>query len=145
MKRFEFSLERVQRWRRSQADIEELKLRQLLADLYATDQRKCRLLEERTQAEAAILSQGIAAAEDLASLDAFRQYVRAQGRALDQIRCQQEEKIAAQRERVIEARRHFELLQRLQHNALAQWQEAFNKEQEEMASELFLAKMNRDS
>jgi hypothetical protein len=145
MKRFEFSLERVQRWRRSQADIEELKLRQLLADLYATDQRKRQLLEERTQAEAAILFQGTAAAEDLASLDAFRQYVRAQGRALDRSRCQQEVKIAAQRERVIEAKRHFELLQRLQHNALAQWQEAFNKEQEEMASELFLAKMNRDS
>jgi hypothetical protein len=71
--------------------------------------------------------------------------VRAQGRALDQIRCQQEEKIAAQRERVIEARRKFELLQRLQQSALLQWKAAFNKEQEEVASELFLAKMNRDS
>jgi hypothetical protein len=145
MKRFEFSLERVRRWRLSQADIEELRLRQLLADLYATDQRKLHLLEERTQAEAAILFPEIAAAEDLASLDAFRQYVRAQSRALDQIRRQQEEKIATQRERVIEARRQFELLQRLQHNALVQWKAAFNKEQEEMASELFLAKMNRDS
>jgi hypothetical protein len=46
---------------------------------------------------------------------------------------------------VIEARRKFELLQRLQQSALLQWKAAFNKEQEEMASELFLAKMNRDS
>ena len=145
MKRFEFPLERVRRWRRSQADLEELKLRRLLADLNTTDRRKRCLLEERTQAEAAVLGRGTAEAEDLAALDTFRHYVRTQSLVLDQIRRQQEEKIGAQRERVIEARRQFELLHRLQQSALADWKAAFNKEQEELASELFLAKINRDS
>jgi len=144
MKRFEFSLERVRRWRRSQADLEELKLRQLLADLNSTDQRKRRLLGERAEAEKAILSQRTSEASDLARLDAFRQYVRAQAYVLDQLRRQQEEKIAAQRERVIEARRQFELLHRLQQSALSEWRATFNKEQEEMASELFLTKINRE-
>lgn len=143
MKRFSFPLERVQRWRRGQAELEEMNLRHLLAELHATDARRRHLVEEREQAEAAILSQKTAAAEELSGLDSFRQYVKAQGRALDEIRRQQQEKIAAQRQRVIEARRRLELLERLHHKARGEWQAAFNKEQEDMAAELFLAKLNR--
>jgi hypothetical protein len=143
MKRFHFSLERVQRWRRGQADLEELTLRRFLADLHSTDARRLQLMADREQAEIAILSQQTAAAEELASLDLFRRHVRAQSRALDEIRRQQQEKIAIQQQRVIEARRRFELLDRLHQKALGEWRVAFNKEQEDMAADLFLAKLNR--
>jgi len=144
MKRFEFPLERVRRWRRSEADLEELKLRQMLGERDATEQRKLSLLAERSLAEASVLAGQRVNVDELAALDSFRRYVREQGNALEQLHRQQEEKIAKQRERMGEAKRRFELLDRLHQSALAEWQAGFNKEQEEMASELFLAKRNRD-
>ena len=45
--------------------------------------------------------------------------------------------------RVIEARRKFELLDRLREAALNEWQAAVNKEQEDLAAELFLARSRR--
>ena len=145
MKRFDFRLERVRRWRRGQADLEELKLHQLITEIQALDQRKRRLLAERQQEEAAIRSQASLRAEELTFLASFRRHVQAQSRALDELRRQQEGKIAAQRECLLEARRRFELLDRLRHKALLEWQSAFTKEQEEMAAELFLAKRKREA
>jgi hypothetical protein len=44
----------------------------------------------------------------------------------------------------MEARRQAELLERLREKALGQWRAAANKEQEDLASELFLAKQTRN-
>ncbi len=48
-----------------------------------------------------------------------------------------------QRQQVMEARRQFELLDRLQQKAWHEWRAAGNKEQEDLAAELFLAKSVR--
>ena len=145
MKRFEFSLERVRRWRQGQADLEELKLRQLYGELNAIEEEKRRLVAERDQAQAAIIAKDALAAGELLALDSFRHHVLGRSHALEQRRRQQEERVARQRECVIEARRRFELLERMRQRARFEWESAFNKEQEDTASELFLAKMNRDA
>ncbi|HEV3145726.1 MAG TPA: hypothetical protein VGZ47_17695 [Gemmataceae bacterium] len=81
---------------------------------------------------------------ELESLDSFRLYVRGRVRDLESQERQCEAKIVEQRNHVLEARRQFELLERLREKALTEWRAAGNKEQEEMAAELFLAKSIRE-
>jgi hypothetical protein len=55
-----------------------------------------------------------------------------------------EARIIEQRNQVMEARRQFELLDRLRQKLYEEWRAAGNKEQEELAAELFLAKSVRE-
>lgn len=143
MKRFDFPLESVWRWRREQADVEELKLQQLYSSLNEIAVQRRVLVSEREQAQAGVTMQIAVAAEELSRLDAFRQFVQARCQTLDALTRQQEGKIAQQRGRTIDAKRQFELLQRLRQKALLEWRAAYEKEQEEVAAELFLARRKR--
>ena len=125
--------------------MEELKLGQHLQELHATDERSRLLRAQQEQAEGDVFSRRTVAAEELAMLDSFRRYAQAQHRMLGELRHQQQQNVDAQRERVLEARRQFELLDRLCVKALLEWQAAFNKEQDNLASELFLAGVSRRS
>jgi len=143
MKRFEFPLERVRRWRSEQASLEELKLQQLRSEL-------ARLVTVRRQMEAEIvlsarqvLAKPVMDPLELTSLESYRLHLRRRLQGLEQFVRKCEERIVEQRKRVIEARRQFELLDRLYHKAWQEWRAAANKEQEELAAELFLAKSAR--
>lgn len=143
MKRFQFGLERVRRWRHEQVDIEELKLQQLHSELKSLTAERERLETEEQSAHQALSVGTSISAGDLHHLDAFKQYVRAQSRkfAIQERGC--EGKIAQQRQQVIEAVRQAELLERLKAQALAEWRSAYQKEEEGLAAELFLAKRKR--
>lgn len=144
MKRFEFPLERVRRWRSEQASLEEVKLRQLIAvkaQMEAT--RRQAEAEGRRSAEQVLAKTSLEASE-LHSLDAYRLHIRRRISDLDDRARQCEAQITRQRQRVIEARRRFELLDRLRTAALEEWRAAGNKEQENLAAELFLAKSRRN-
>jgi non-homologous end joining protein Ku len=144
MKRFEFSLETVRRWRLERAGIEELKLRQILAEKQKLAVTKVQIQSEMTQTARQLLGQRSMHSFELESLDSYRLHVRDRVRKIENQERQCEARIVEQRNRVLEARRQFELLERLRQKALAEWQAAGNKEQEEMAAELFLAKTIRD-
>ncbi|MEO8130645.1 MAG: hypothetical protein ABI822_26325, partial [Bryobacteraceae bacterium] len=51
--------------------------------------------------------------------------------------------IAVQQARLITAKRDFELLEKLKSEQREGWKSAFNKEQDDLASEVFLAKWER--
>lgn len=143
MKRFEFSLERVRRWRSEQASLEELKLQQLRAEMARLDSAQRQIENDITASERQILSAPSLDPVLLVSLDAYRKGARGKIRDLTNRQRQCADKINEQFKRVIEARRKFELLDRLRQNALEEWQAAANKEQEQLAAELFLAKSRR--
>ena len=144
MKRFEFSLETVRRWRREQAGVEELSLRQLLAEKQRVAAARAQIERESAQTVRELLGQTTVGSLELESQDSFRLYVRGRIRDFDHQEKQCDEKIAAQRERVLEARRQAELIERLRQKAWTEWRAAGNREQEEMAAELFLAKTIRE-
>ena len=145
MKRFQFPLERVRRWRGEQADLEEMKLERLFADLNGMERQREELSAERTQAETILNCGQPISADELSRLDAFRQYVQARCNALHRLEREQAAKIAEQRQRVMQATRQFELLERLRKKNLLQWSAASSKEQESMAAELYLARRRRSS
>ena len=145
MKRFEFPLERVRRWRFEQLNLEELKLQQVLAERQALARAKQLIRDELDRVGRDVLAQPALESLELESLDSFRYHVHARIRGFEHRERQSEEKIVAQRHKVIEARRQFELLDRLRTKALAEWKVAADREQETLAAEMFLAKSIRDA
>jgi hypothetical protein len=143
MKRFDFPLERVRRWRREQASLEELKLQQLRAEMAGLQAAQRQIETDRAQSEQQVLAQAYIEPLMLESLDSYRQYTAGKVRHLESRKQQWEVKVADQLNKVIEARRKFDLLDRLRQAALDEWQAAVNKEQEDLAAELFLAKSSR--
>jgi len=145
MKRFDFPLERVRRWRAEQLNLEELKLQQAFAERQALARAKQQIRDELDRESRQVLAKPALESLDLEALDSFRYHVRDRVRDLENRESQAEQRIVAQRQKVIEARRQFELLDRLRTKALTEWTAAADKEQETLAAEMFLAKSIRES
>jgi len=144
MKRFDFPLERVRRWRAEQANLQELKLRQFIAAKEGFEAAKREAGAEGRRVQEEVLARPRLEGRELQTLDAYLAHVQSHIADLDGRARQCEAQIVKQRQRVMEARRQFELLDRLRAAALAEWQAASNKEQEDLAAELFLAKSRRN-
>ena len=143
MKRFHFPLERVRLWRAEQVTLEQLRLEQVASRLARIREDKRQTLSARLQSEQQILTQPRIDATDLENLAAYRLHIGNKIRELDGRERQAEGAWIEQRQRVIQARRDAELLERLKQKAIGEWQAAADREQETLASELFLAKRVR--
>jgi flagellar export protein FliJ len=143
MKRFSFPLERVRRWRDGQASLEEMKLDQMRDRLTGLAEQKRSIESERVRSEREVLGQGLMEATELQSLDAFRLHVRKKIGDIQNSERQLEAEMEQQRRRVMEARRNAELLERLKQKAFEDWRKAGDREQETLATELYLAKRTR--
>jgi len=144
MKRFHFPLETVRRWRLERAGIEEVKLRQILGEKQKLAAAKGQIQGQLSQTVQQVLGQPSIPAFELESLDSFSVHVRGRVRKLDSQERECEARIVDQRNKVLKARRQFELIERLRQKALTEWRAAGNKEQEDLAAELFLAKSIRE-
>ena len=83
MKRFQFPLESVRRWRAGQATLEEAKLEQLRGNLQALREEKQNIETERGRSEREVLGQASIEATDLETLDAFRLHARSKIRDIE--------------------------------------------------------------
>jgi hypothetical protein len=144
MKRFHFPLERVRKWRRDQAELEEMRLRQLYAEILSAEADRKAIVEEDERSRRAIIGRQYVTAQDLSALEAFKQYALEQVRRLDVKRKDLAASIGEQQARVLEAHRSFQLLDRLHGRALRSWTAARDKEEEELAAELYLARRSRE-
>jgi hypothetical protein len=143
MKRFQFPLERVRRWRSEQATIEELKLGQLGERLAMLKAEKLRLEMECAETRRAVLGQASIEAYEVQSLEVYRRHAAHLVRNMEERRRECEAQIVEQRKRVIEARQKAELLLKLKQTAMEEWRVAANREEENLAAELYLAKRVR--
>jgi hypothetical protein len=143
MKRFQFPLEQVRQWRAGQATLEEMKLEQLRDQLAQLREAKRAMDAERAVSERDLLAQASMQALELQSMEKYRVHTRAKILAIEERERQAEAVLEEQRQRLIRARRDAELLERLKRKALAEWQVASDREQESLATELFLAKRIR--
>jgi len=143
VKRFTFPLETARAWRHRQLELEEGRLQRLFAERESI-LTAIRDLDDEVRKEEALLSAGILDGEQLASLDRFRHYVAAEKERLHGAVRACDQRIEEQRRRVTEARRHWELLDRLRGKALAQWNAADAREREQLAAELYLARCVRE-
>ncbi len=144
MKRFVFPLDRVRRWRAEQVSVEELKLQQLLAEAAKLAGARREAEAELQRTEQSVLVQSAFDPIELSSLDAFRRHSQRRIQQIESFSRRCASQVAEQRECVLEARRKRELLERLYEKALDAWRAGSDREQENLAAELFLAKAVRD-
>ena len=143
MKRFSFRLEQVRRWRQDQAGLEEMRLQQLYAELNTILVEQREIAAAADESRRAVLAKSAMSAGELNSLEAYHDYATHNIRRLKQKEEELRVRIGEQRRRVLEAHRRFRLLDGLRNKALAAWTAACDKEQEEVAAELYLAKRGR--
>jgi hypothetical protein len=143
MKRFQFRLDRVRRWRSEQAALEELKLEQMRAELARFTAARVEIEAEGVRSSQQVRSQPAIEPIELTSLEFYGLHLRRRAYELATLERQAEAKVVEQRRRVLEARRQYELLDRLRQKAWREWLAAADKEQEDLASELFLARTVR--
>lgn len=143
MKRFFFPLDRVRRWRSEQAAIEEMKLGEIRGRLAAFGAEKLQVAHDRARSEQELLGQDFIGSDQLQSLAQFQQHTRMKIHAVEILERLAETEIEQQLQKVIRARQQAELLERLKQKALAEWNSANDREQESVATELFLAKRAR--
>jgi flagellar biosynthesis chaperone FliJ len=145
VKRFRFRLESVLRWRQTLASIEEDKLRKLYGGLRDVERSRAEMenLRRRVPAELAGRS-GLTGAE-LTALDTYLRRLAAVEQDLRERKARIEQEIQKQRQAVVEAHRQVRLLERLRARRLAEWQADFNRENERVAADNYLARWRRGS
>jgi hypothetical protein len=143
MNAFRFPLDRALEWRRKQLEIEEARYKQGASALAGLDQLRAETEAAGIRAEIEVRQWGSVMGRDLAALEGFRARVKIDEARIAQQRTEAAKKLAQQQEVMMQARRKAKLLERLRERRLAEWQQARDKELEEMASESFLAQWNR--
>jgi len=142
MKKFSFSLETARKWRERQANVEEARLQGLFAEKRSMEDRSISLRTE-LEAEHRRIEDTSFDAGELARLDGFRVWVTRETQRLRVSVAECEKRIAARRTALVEARRRFQVVDRLKEKALLEWRRAGAKEQEDLAAELYLARRSR--
>ncbi len=142
MKRFLFPLETARQWRNRQAEIEELRLQQLFVEKQRYQDRRG-ALDEELEKERRLVSDGPVDVRQFLALDQFGAFVSREQQRLSAAIADCERRIETQRAALMEARRRFELIDRLKEKALGEWSAAGAKEQEDLAAELYLMRRPR--
>jgi flagellar export protein FliJ len=144
MTRFEFSLERVLRWRSVELAAEEAKLKQLVQEQLHLQSVLAQVSAERSTLISSLGSMPNLSGDDLRTLTACGLRLRRNAENLAQQlhRCGRD--LATQRKKYGEAKRRVRLLEELKDRRLREWKYQQAAQLEELASESFLANWNRD-
>jgi flagellar biosynthesis chaperone FliJ len=142
MKKFHFPLEKALEWRKLSVEREEEKLQRLFAERNSIDQQIHALETEQAKLNEELALAPSRFAQELASMDSWRQYLIRRKSSLSASRAACEQKIQAQRLALMEARRQLHLLENLETRRRSEWQQAYDQEQETLAGELHLARMH---
>lgn len=140
MKRFEFHLARVRDYRLQQLDVEEVKLQSLLAERQALESESSRLEAEAGETRRSLMVIGSAESQELVFLDSYLRHLAAEKKRHASKVANWQARALKQREAVVEARRRVLLMAKLEERQFEEWKKAVNREQENLASELYLAR-----
>jgi hypothetical protein len=140
---FRFPLQKVLAWRKTELELEEARYRSQLEALAAIDRERARLEGAGAAAEEQVRVWNPVAGGELSALGSFRLHMKHREFALAQPRTECLQKIAAQQQAMLAARRRLRLLERLRERRLAEWTAARDRELEALASESYLASWTR--
>jgi len=140
---FRFPLKRVLDWRRTQLELEEARYKQQTAELAALNRARAEMEAAGIRAEVQVREWNPVAGRDLAALGAFRQKVKSREAevALRRVECAR--RLDEQQKVMLEARRRYRLLEKLEERRLTEWREARDRELDDLAAESYLAKWAR--
>ena len=140
MQRFHFPLQSALEWRHRRLDSEQAALDALIAQKAQMEEARWATKETLRTACETIVQQQVLHSSDLAGLAQFERASQARVELLTTHITQLDRAVEKQRERVQEARREHRLIDRLRSRRFAEWQSRFQRQLDEEAGELFLAK-----
>lgn len=144
MKRFHFPPEKIRQWREKQVAIEEIALERLYSERALIEARSD-LLEREGRESAALVTTATAVHQfELQALDAFRRHVLSERAAIARLLADCDVRISAQQQKLTEARRKAELLNKLKERKWRTWNTELSREIENQAGEIFLAKWSAE-
>ena len=144
MKTFRFPLQRVLEWRALQLRVEEEKLAALQQQFASLVQLGEKLAAARDRSEAHLFASGAAAGSELQSWALYLARLAKQQETLKKQLAQCEKLISEQRQRLLKARTDHRVLESLKERRWRQWVYLNDREVEETAAEVYLAKWNRE-
>ena len=144
MKAFRFPLQRVLEWRSLQLRVEEEKLAALQQQLTSLLQLREKLAAARNRSESHLFASGTAAGSDLQSWALYQARLAKQQEILKGQLAQCEKLILEQRQRLLKARTDHRVLEQLKERRLRQWVYLNDREVEDTANEVYLAKWTRE-
>jgi flagellar FliJ protein len=143
VKRFEFRLARVRDFRRQQLEMEEVKLEVLRAERQQIEAESLRLENEVTGTRKSLMVTGSAEAQELAAADQYLHCLAIEGKRQAIKLADWQQRTAKQQQAIVEARRRLRLLEKLEEKQLQLWKEEADREQENLSTELYLARWKR--
>lgn len=140
MPAFQFRLDRVLEWYRTQLQLEESRLAACLAALHLAGQRAARLQTERLSVEREVISRVSIAAGDLASLGLYRLRAKKEAAQLEEECARREGAVREQRSLVQAAQRRVRLVEKLRDRRWMEHRYAEDRALEGLAAEAYLSK-----
>lgn len=144
MAQFQFSLEKVLRWRGVELTAEEAKLKALLQVQLHLQTQLADVSAERSKLISSLGSMPDLRGDDLRTLTACGLRLRRTAETLAQRLLQCGRELTKQRKKYSEAKRRVRLLEELKDRRLREWKYEEAAQLEELASESFLANWNRE-
>ena len=144
MKVFRFPLQRVLEWRALQLRVEEEKLAGLQQQLASLLQLREKLASARDRSESHLFSSGVAGGSELQSWALYQARLAKQQEILKAQLLQCEKLIVEQRQRLLKARTDHRVLEQLKERRWRQWVYLNDREVEDNAAEVYLAKWGQE-
>jgi flagellar export protein FliJ len=144
MAQFQFSLEKVLRWRGVELTTEEAKLKAMLQVQLHLQTQLADVSAERSKLISSLGSLPDLRGDDLRTLTACGLRLRRTAETLAQHLLQCGRELNKQRKKYSEAKRRVRLLEELKDRRLQEWKYEEAAQLEELASESFLANWNRE-
>jgi hypothetical protein len=140
MPAFQFRLNRVLEWYRTQFQLEENRLSLCLAALSKAQESIVRLQVESLRIEREVISGSAIAARDLSALGLYRLRAKVEAAELEQERARLDHALKEQMSIVQAAQRRLRLVEKLRERRLAEHLYAEDQALESLAAEAYLSK-----
>ena len=137
-----FRLDRLLQWRTLEREREEGRLQALHSELERLSAARRALERNAELAEQSVRRPGVLI-EERQALDGYRRFMASERQRLLRLRAELEIRIEKQRQALVEAERKVEALSRMRDDKKAEWRAELDKEQEELVSELVVARWGR--
>ncbi len=144
MKKFSFPLSVVANWSRQKLAVEELVLFRLVKELADIDEQLRGLQEQVQAAQNKAQAQAVITGRELEELGRYVRRLGEQRTRSKRERLEIVRKVGDQRQRVLAEHRKVKLFENLYEVRKHEWMQELAKEEDSLASDLFLAKLSRD-
>lgn len=139
MKKFVFPLRRAADWYRQMLQVEEAALQRMAGEVRNIDRMSESLAEREREERRQVQDRELVLGRDLDNLAAYVGLIRDEMARLQPVRARQQSRMIEQRQRVLACHRRVRLIEELEQRRRSEWSHEAQKEEEALASELYLA------